>query len=204
MAAVLRRRLWRPAGRRRGDAGSTYQHWDVFKVANHPLNHPADVAPFNPTGVPLLADYGGGSIVTSGGNIYSPGAAEDIDITVPNYGLGAAASTTVVLQTRTLGIEINPSTVKIGGVSPNLVQELSRTSLGPQGFDVETLWHWDLSGNAAQYVVEFTANESNMSLASAAVDTYAAVPEPGALTLIVSAALALCCVARRLWLGNVQ
>lgn len=180
-----------PPGWSRGAVNTTYQHWDVFKAVNHPLNHPADFGLFNPAGVPNLADNGGGSVVTGSGNLYSPGAPEDIDITVPNYGLAGALSTTIILQTRTLGTEINPSTVKIGGVSPNTTQELSRASLGGQGFDVETLWRWDLPGNATQYLVEFTAVETSLSLGSAAVDTFTSVPEPGAAALIVSAGLAL-------------
>jgi len=175
----------------RGAVNTTYQHWDVFKAVNHPLNHPADIGLFNPTGVPNLADNGGGSVVTGSGNLYSPGALEDVDITVPNYGLPGALSTTIILQTRTLGIEINPSTVKIGGVAPNITQELSRASLGGQGFDVETLWRWDLPGNSTQYLVEFTAKETMLSLGSAAVDTFTSVPEPSAAAMLVSAGLAL-------------
>jgi hypothetical protein len=43
-----------PPGWTRGDVNTTYQHWDVFKAANHPLNHPADVGLYNRPAFPRL------------------------------------------------------------------------------------------------------------------------------------------------------
>jgi len=115
-----------------------------------------------------------------------------VTVTVPNFDLGAGGVTTILLQTRTQGTEINPATVLIGGVAPTQVTELSRVSLGPQGAMVETAWRWDLPGNAAGYTVTFSSGGPFFSLDAVAVDTF--VPSPGAASL---GAVGLLAAARR-------
>lgn len=182
----------------RGDANSTYQEWDVFAdppgVAGTFL---PDVGVTNSAGDPGLKEVGypdSGSFITGTGNIYSFSAPTAFEITIPNFDLGAAYATTVVLQTRVVGTPIDPASVLIFGVAPSVVEELADPAPG----SVETLWRWDdLNGNAAEYVIAFNASGSSMSFGAAAVDTHASfVPEPSSLALggILMAAAA---VARR-------
>ncbi len=114
--------------------------------------------------------------MTGGGNIYSFSVATDIDVIVPNYALGDWFHTTVILQTRTEGSEIDYAAARIGNVPPAAKQELFREPLGgPFGdsFTVDYLFRWELLGNLAAYTIEFPASASSMSLERVAVDTLA-------------------------------
>jgi len=163
----------------RGDARSTYQQWDVFVEADgDPANVP-DIGEMNSYStdelVPNVRDTTGLSFIT-GGNIYSFSVATEIDVIVPNAGLGDWYHTTVILQTRTKGSEIDTSAAKIAGIKPVQILELSREPAGgPFGdsFTVDTLFRWELPGNLASYLIEFPALGSSMSLDRVAVDTLA-------------------------------
>jgi hypothetical protein len=160
----------------RGSVNSTYGEWNVFTAAAGP-NLP-DVGMFNPTAIPFnVWDSAGGSIITASGNIYSFTLPLNIHITAPSYAIAAPAQTRVILQVRTVGTEINGSSVNIGGVLPVQSTELARVSLGPGGpggggFMVDMLYEFRLSGNAASYEIRFNATDNYLSLDRVSVDTF--------------------------------
>lgn len=168
---------------------SAYAQWDVFTSTTGP-NTP-DVGSFAGgtfgSGAPNwnTFDRNTFSFITGGGNIYSFAGVVAPQVDVPNFGLGAGYSTTILLQTRIQGTEIDPATVLIGGVAPVQVTELLRQPLGGfGGFLVDTLWRFELPGNASGYTIQFAALGSSMSLDRVAVDTFAVVPAPGAAGLM--------------------
>lgn len=156
---------------------STYAQYEVFTAAAGP-NAP-DVGSFAggalPAGAPSwnVYDTSGQSFVTSGGNIYSFAAPTSIHIVAPNFDLGASHTTTVLVQIRTQGNEFQVSSVNIGGAAPTETTELLRQPLGGfGGFLVDTLFRWELSGNALSYEIRFDASASSMSLDRVTVDTF--------------------------------
>lgn len=193
----------------RGDAGTTYQEWDVFTSPAGP-NDP-DVANQNPhwaaSGDSDVYDTSGGSFVTSGGNIYSFSVPGQIDVLIPDSGLGASHYTTVVFQLRTQGTEADYSSIRLTyndgtdehTLSPVDSAELFREGLGGFGGALVDAWfEFHIPYSPASYLIEFEALSSSMSLDCIAVDsitTTAAlgfvnepnpVPEPASLALLAT------------------
>ncbi|MBI2824340.1 MAG: hypothetical protein HYX69_06600 [Planctomycetia bacterium] len=171
-----------PTAWQRTDPGSTYQEWNVFASADGSTPNAPDVGLFNPAspanGNPDVFDTSGGSFLTGGGNIYSFSVATDIDAVIPNYGYGSWYHTTLILQTRTIGSEIDYAGVHIGTAAPAAQQELGRVPVGSPGgdtFQVDHLFRFELAGNAASYLAEFMASAPSMSLDRVAVDTFASL-----------------------------
>lgn len=129
-------------------------------------------------------DSSGGSFVTSSGNIYSFAVPTNIHVIIPSFEDASAASTTILLQVRTQGTEADPLSFTIGGAAPSATEELFR-----EGVIVDTLYRWDIAGNAASYEVLFNASGSSMSLDRVAVDTFVNVPAPGAAALLAIGAI---------------
>ncbi|MBI4581205.1 MAG: hypothetical protein HY718_15995 [Planctomycetes bacterium] len=190
-----------PATWTRGQAGTTYQEWNVFTSATAP-NSP-DVGSFNPNGTATVTNATDG-FIAGGENIYSPFGPLDIDVAVPDYAAGSSV-TTVILQTRTLGAEINMGTMNIGGVTPVDQGELLREALGgPGGYAVETWFKFHLPYSAPSFTVEFAATGPHMSLDRVAVDSITGptyLPEPNPVPEPVMASLLglgmVLCGARR-------
>jgi hypothetical protein len=181
----------------RGEANTTYQEWNTFTTALG-LNEP-DVAVSNPNGDPTLQNLETTAFLTGGGNLYSFAAPLDLEVTIPTENLGADWTTTIFLQIRSLGTEVDPASVILissDGTSSafGTSTELSRTALGGFGGDqVETLYSWEVSGNASSYILSFAGLSSSLSLDAVSVDTRAflstaSVPEP---TTLVSVGLGL-------------
>ena len=173
-------------------AGSAYAQWDGFTSAsgrNNPTATASAGGSFAPDAPAWgLRDASGGSFVTGTGNLYNPFGPLQAEIAVPQFGLGAGAVTTVVLQVRTQGTEIDLSTVRIGDAAAVEVVELSRVALGGfGGYDVETLLRFELVGNPSGYAIRFDAQGPHMSLDAVAVDTFTqVVPGPGALAAFLA------------------
>ena len=172
-------------------AQSTYAEWDVFSSPAGP-NAP-DVGSFVggvlPAGAPAFnafdANEGSGSFITGGGNIYSFSGIVSPRIEFGGFGLGDAYQTTVLLQVRTLGTEIDQATVRLNGtIAASSVVELARDSLGGfGGAQVDTLFRFDLTGNLGSYTIDFDALGTSLSLDRVAIDTFTVVPAPGVLAL---------------------
>ncbi|HZW10354.1 MAG TPA: GC-type dockerin domain-anchored protein [Phycisphaerales bacterium] len=155
----------------RGDADSAYFEWDFFTSGSG--NEP-DVGQFPdplPAGwaTPDVAEITGNGFATGSGNIYSPFGPMVFEITVPNYGYGAG-ETTLLLQLRTVGTELDYGAVTLDGAAPDEVIELGRESTD-MGFRVETLFVFGVSGNADEYVFTAPTVEAHLSLERVAVDT---------------------------------
>jgi hypothetical protein len=164
-------------------AGSTYAQWEVFGSTSGP-NAP-DVGQFVGgvvAGSFNAFDRGNQSFVTGSGNIYSINGFVRPQVDIPNFGFGSGYVTTVLVQTRTFGFEIAPASVLVNGVGAVGSTELFRQALGgPGGNLVDTLWRFELAGNAALYTLTFEAGATSMSLDRVAIDTYTVVPGVGVL-----------------------
>jgi len=171
---------------------STYAEWDVFTSPAGP-NAP-DVGSFVGGTLPSSAaafsvfdsNEGSGSFITGGGNIYSFGGVVSPQIEFGGFDLGSGYLTTVLLQVRTLGTEIDQSTLLLNGsIAATSATELDRVALGGfGGFQVDTLFEFNLSGNVDSYVINFDALGSSLSLDRVAIDTFTVVPAPGAAALL--------------------
>lgn len=162
---------------------SAYAQWESFTSPAGP-NSP-DVGSFVggalPAGAPAwnAFDSSGAGFVTSGGNIYSFAGPTNLHVVAPNFDRGAANTTTIILQLRTQGAEVLPVSVNIGGITPAEIVELNRQALGGMGgFLVDTLYRWDLSGNALSYEIRFDSAGSSMSTDRIAVDVFTSAPAP--------------------------
>lgn len=158
----------------RGDPGSTYYAWEDFGSATAP-NPPDEAAtPASVDGVSAsLIETTGTAFRTSTGNIYSITTVVEFEVTVPAE-VASGDTTTVLLQTRTQGREIDPASVLAGGLPPVEVVELFRFQLGPDdifgGFLIDTAYRFEVpSGNPI--VVVFAASDTSMSLDRVSVDT---------------------------------
>lgn len=185
----------------RGEANTTYQAWNEFVTPEGP-NAP-DVALSNPNGTPDAVDLSGASFVTSGGNIYVQGGLLQLKATIPDYALGNAAKTNVVVQVRTLGSIIDTDTVLWNGVAFDHATLLVDTPLvgGFGGVIQEWAFEWDnLPGNFSLNTLLITGADLSVSLDRLSVDTQAVpVPEVSSLGLLAacSVLLGVGCSARR-------
>ena len=158
--------------------GSTYAEWNFFQSPIGP--NPPDVGEFpafNPDETPWdVMEIGTtSSFVTSTGNIYSFSEATEFLVTIPTEP-SAGSTTTVLVQTRVLGVEIDPDTVRIDGVEPASVEELERIDLGDGqfgGVQVDTLWRFELESAPEIRELQFAASAPSMSLDRLAIDTVA-------------------------------
>lgn len=168
---------------------SAYAQWEVFTSTAGP-NTPS-VGSFASGAFGVGApnwntfDRNAFSFVTGGGNIYSPAGVVAPQVDIPNFGLGAGYATTILIQVRTQGTEIDLASVLVGGIAPVQTTELFRQPLGgPGGFIVDTLYRFEVSGNTSGYTAQFQALGSSLSLDRVAVDTFTAVPAPSAVALL--------------------
>jgi len=172
-------------------AFSTYAEWDIFTAPAGP-NSP-DAGSYIGGTLPVTApDYNAfdangssNSFITSGSNIYSFSGVVSPQVDFGGFGLGSGNFTTVLLQVRTLGTEIDLSTVLLNGtIAPSSVDELERVSLGSTGSQVDTLFRFDLVGDLDSYSINFAALGTSMSFDRVSVDTFTFVPAPGAAFLL--------------------
>ncbi len=156
----------------RGDADSTYFEWDYFTNASG--GNECDIGQFPdplPDGWPDpdVVEITGNGFATGAGNIYSPFGPQVFEISVPNYGYGQG-ETTLLLQIRGLGTELDYDGVTLDGVLPDEVVELYRENTD-MGWIVDVLFAFTVSGNADQYVFTAPTVEAHFSLDRVAVDT---------------------------------
>lgn len=157
----------------REDADSTYLEWDWFTSTDGGNEPDIGQFPFPlPDGwlEPDVVETTGNAIITSTGNIYSPFGAINLDVTIPNYGTGEG-TTTVLLQVRTMGNELDYANVNVDGVAPIDTIELLRED-GDLGVNVETLFVFEFDGNAMVYVAGIPTLVPHVALDRIAVDTY--------------------------------
>lgn len=170
-------------GWQRGDALSVYTQWEFFSNPSGGNAPDAGVFPDPlPDGwtEPDVVESSGTSFITSSGNIYSFSTPTSFDVTVPNYGLGRGPAgpfgfvTTAIVQMRTLGRELAYDSVLFGGFAAAERVELNRGGSGSPfgGLLVDTLFRFELPGNASDYLLTFDSNGSSMSLDRLSIDTF--------------------------------
>ncbi len=151
---------------------TTYAHWNIFSAPAGP-NAPDVPTPFNPNGIANLADLGGASFITGGGNIYSFAASLQIDFDVPNYD-ALPGFTTVVLQGRTFGTEADYTSLLLNGLPALYVGETDRINMGPPGIgggDQVDFWALFHLPSTSDLTLTFQSPSSSMSLDRVVVDS---------------------------------
>lgn len=174
----------------RGAVNSEAGYWESFTVAYGAPGNLADKAGAT-TGAILTQTGSPGSFITGTGNIY------DFSEGIQAFQLTDATSFTlgtVVLQTRTLGSELDYSSVTLSytdgsgihSLLPTSYLELDRgTTLGAS---VSSLFQWDLTGLAVNdYSISFHGAGPSVSFDAMTLDTWnhyaLAVPEPSTYAL---------------------
>ncbi len=193
----------------RGLSSTTFSGWESFTVGIGEPGNSGSLAGSDPSA--RLFQTAPGALVLGSGNIYNGEGKSlfDVRYTAPSDSVGQ-----VSLQVRTLGTELDYSSVKLIAAGDAGAQtltasrvELDRLAFGPpppnpgSGVGVSSLWQWDLSGLGAEYfVIQFGAADINLSLDSATLDVQL-VPEPGAGALLALGAL-IVFVSRRARAGS--
>jgi len=185
----------------RGSTDSETGYWEAFTVASGAPGNLAD-QPGATTGA-VLTQLNPAAFLTGSGNIYNPSSVNSFTVADSTaFTLG-----TVVLQTRSVGSEIDYNSVTLsysdGSGSHSLAAlprlELDRVAVPGLGANVSSLWQWDLTGlGVNSYTISFSAAESSLSFDSMTLDTwnqFAPVPEPSTLAL-GGAGLLLIAIAR--------
>ncbi len=156
----------------RGAASTEFGYWETFTV---PYGSPGNLSDQPGTSTDaVLTQLSTNAFLTGSGNIYNPSDISAFALAdEPPFTLG-----TVVLQTRTLGSEINYNSVALlytngsgaHSLAPLFRYELNRAA--GQGFSVSSLWQWDLSGlGVSNYTIVFNAASTSLSLDSLTLDT---------------------------------
>lgn len=175
----------------RGTADSEAGYWESFTVALGAHGNLANMAGAT-TGAILTQMGSAGSFITGTGNIY------DFSEGIQAFHLTDATTFTlgtVVLQTRTLGSELDYSSVTLtytdaGGIhslAPESYLELDRgTTLGAS---VSSLFQWNLTGLAVnEYSISFNGAGPSVSFDAMTLDTWnqyaLVVPEPSTYALL--------------------
>jgi hypothetical protein len=175
----------------RGSPDSEAGYWESFTV---PFGSPGNLANMAgaTTGAILTQTGSAGSFITGTGNIY------DFSTELQAFSLADATPFslgTVVLQTRTLGSELNYGAVSLSytdgsgthSLAPLAHIELDRgTTLGAS---VSSLFQWNLSGlGVSEYAITFAGAGPSVSFDAMTLDTWnqfaVVVPEPSTYALL--------------------
>ena len=160
----------------RGSANTEAGYWENFSVPFGPPGNSADVP--GATTDALLIQSNTNALITGSGNLYNPSGVSAftiVDSTVFTLG-------TVVLQVRTLGSEIDYNSVSLvysndsgtHSLAPLFRHELNRAGMPGQGYNVSSLWQWDLSGlNITNFSINIVAAGPSLSFDSLTLDNAA-------------------------------
>lgn len=154
----------------RGTASSEAGYWEVFSV---PVGAPGNL-PDQPgaTTDAVLTQTNSNGFLTGSGNIYNLSTSSFTLTDSTPFTLG-----TVVLQTRTIGSEVDYNSVSLTysnasgthALAPLFRYELNRAL--SQGYSVSSLWQWDLTGlGVTNYSILFNAAGPSMSFDSLTLD----------------------------------
>lgn len=154
----------------RGAMDTTYAEWDFCTTPVGP-NAP-DVGSNNTFGMPTLANLEPSAFLTGTGNIYSPAAPIDLEITVPAPP-AVGLVTTVVLQARALGAELDYTSPLVNGVAPTYGGLFDRQMLmSPGGLQIDTYWLFELPDSPSTLTITFQGSGPHVSLDRVVVDTF--------------------------------
>ena len=155
----------------RGTANSQSGYWETFTV---PYGSPGNL-PDQPgaTTTAVLTQTNANGFLTGSGNIYNLSTSSFTLTNTAPFALG-----TVVLQTRTIGSEVDYNSVVLiysdvngtHSLAPLFRYELNRAV--SQGYSVSSLWQWDLTGLVvSNFSLAFNAAGPSMSFDSLTLDT---------------------------------
>ncbi|MFO1511926.1 MAG: hypothetical protein U1F83_03275 [Verrucomicrobiota bacterium] len=155
----------------RGSANSQSGYWETFSV---PYGSPGNL-PDQPgaTTTAVLTQTNSNAFLTGSSNIYNLSTSSFTLTNSTPFTLG-----TVVLQTRTIGSELDYNSVVLiyadgsgtHSLAPLFRYELNRAA--GNGYSVSSLWQWDLTGlGVSSYGIEFNASGPSMSFDSMTLDT---------------------------------
>ncbi len=155
----------------RGSANSEAGYWEVFSV---PVGAPGNLPDQSgATTDAVLTQTNANAFLTGSGNIYNLSTSSFTLADATPFTLG-----TVVLQTRTIGSEVDYNSVSLiysnvsgtHALAPLFRYELNRAL--SQGYSVSSLWQWDLTGlGITNYSISFNAAGPSMSFDSMTLDT---------------------------------
>jgi len=181
----------------RGTANTEAGYWEIFTVGFGAPGNLADRGG-STTGA-VLTQNNPTSILTGSGNIYNPGELSNFTLTDNTpFTLG-----TVLLQTRTLGSELDYGSLSLSytdvngthSVAPLFRYESDRGTAPGLGATVSSLWQWNLTGlGVTDYTITFAAAGSSLSFDAMTLDTaavFSVVPEPTTAALGVLGGLVL-------------
>jgi len=157
----------------RGSTDSGVGYWEVFSV---PVGEPGNLADQpGATTHAVFTQSDTNAFLTGSGNIYNMAFSSFSLTDSTPFTLG-----TVVLQSRTIGSELDYSSVSLvysnangtNSLAPLFRYELNRAS--GQGYSVSSLWQWDLTGlGISSYSISFKAAGPSVSFDSLTLDTSA-------------------------------
>jgi len=188
----------------RGSFNSEAGYWERFTVAFGPPGNLADQGGVT-TGAILTQVGSTSSFITGTGNIY------DFSTELQSFTLTDSTPFslgTVVLQTRTLGSELNYGAVLLSytdGAGSHTLAPLARLELDRGtvlGASVSSLFQWDLTGlSISEYSIAFAGAGPSVSFDAMTLDTWnqfaVVVPEPSTYVLMGLGGLMLCWRALR-------
>jgi|GEM_PF-2508966 len=161
----------------RGDANTSFYSWDDFTTATGPNAPDAGAFPAQLPGSwvsPSVTETTGTAFVTSTGNIYSFTTQLAFEVVVPAEPI-EGGTTTVLLQTRTQGREVDHATLFCNGQPPVEYVEHYRFTLGPKdvlgGDLVDALWRFEVPATGTA-TITFDGTDLSMSLDRLEVDTF--------------------------------
>jgi hypothetical protein len=175
----------------RGSPNSEAGYWETFTVAFGPPGNLANMAGAT-TGAILTQTGSTNSFITGTGNIY------DFSTELQRFTLSDAtpfALGAVVLQTRTLGSELDYGAVSLSytdGSGTHFLAPLARIELDrgtTLGASVSSLFQWNLTGlGVSDYAITFAGAGPSVSFDAMTLDTWnqfaMVVPEPSACALL--------------------
>ena len=159
----------------RGSANSQSGYWEIFSVPIGAPGNSADRA--GATTAAKLTQSDTNAFLTGSGNIYNLNGVSAFTLSDSTpFSLG-----TVVMQIRTLGSELDNSSVILNysdgsgqhSLAPVRSVELNRGNQPGLGATVSSLWQWDLSGlNVTAYTISFRAADVSLSFDSMTLDAW--------------------------------
>lgn len=180
----------------RGDANTSYIHWAHIDSLE---DESPDVGNLGTTFAGLYANNSGAFLTGggAGGNVYSFSDTPDFSIEFSTDYTTTKPAVTVALQLKVLGIDLDSSSVTLGGAAWDSTQTLFSGDAGGAfgGASKEYLFVWDNVTANTDYSIDFLAMGSSMSLDEASIDV-SAVPLPAAAWMFLTALTGLS-VARR-------
>lgn len=175
--------------------GSLYAEWNVFGGLT---DSTPDVGSFG-NATTTLTEATGTGFLTGGGNIYNAVISSVFDLDIGNITPVAEATRTISLRIALVGSDLDPASVLLDGLTPNVANVAYEAAAPQGGSEKEWVFIWNSVSDAANYHFDFGASAAHMSLDQVAFNASpaAVVPIPAAAWLFGSALLGMFGAGRR-------